>query len=83
MHLELLAYALPPTPTPLPPATPHFDMGDTYSLWNSTESAIQSWHLMGDVATVIQVFALIGLVVIGMYVIYKAFKQMTEWDSQQ
>jgi hypothetical protein len=72
----------PPTPTPLPPATPRFEMAQ-YSLWQSTDAAITSWQLMGDVGTVIQVIVLMALVLIGMYVVYRSFRQMTEWDSQQ
>lgn len=72
---------IPPTPTPLPPGMARFVMPESYSLWGSTDSAIQTWNWLGQSGQVIQLIILVGLVIAGMFVVYRFFRQFTERDS--
>lgn len=70
----------PPTPTPLPPGIAKFDMGDSYSLWSAAPTAIQVWNWTGIIGTVLQLILLVGVVIIGGYVVYKAIARLTDTD---
>lgn len=71
-----------PTPTPLPPATPHFTIPSSYSLWASTDYAVQSWNLFGDGRAAIQIVILITLILAGAFLLTKFLKNMTRRDSE-
>lgn len=72
----------PPTPTPQPPGTAHFDLEGVYSLWNAAPVAIQVWNWLDTGRFIVQVILLVGLIIVGMYVVYRAFQKLTELDSQ-
>lgn len=80
--LSLLAQ-IPPTPTPLPPGNAHFTLPNEFSLWAGTSSAIQVWNWIGDGQTIVQGLAIIGLVIAGMFIVYKFVRQMSAKDSQE
>lgn len=77
------AAQLPPTPTPLPPGTPRVTLPSEFSLWGGAQQAVQVWHMAGPWQPVIQGIAIIGLVITGMFVVYKFIKQMTSKDAEQ
>lgn len=69
---------VPPTPTFLPPGTPYFTIPSSYSLWQSAPYAIQSWNLLGDGRTVIQLVFLVAVLIIIAYVLYRSGKDFVE-----
>ena len=73
---------IPPTPTGLPPATPRFEIPDTYSLWASAPSAVQSWNMAGGGRGIFQAVLLIVLVIAGIYIVSRFIKEFTERDSE-
>lgn len=78
----VLLQVFKPTPTPLPPGTPVFDIPSSYSLWASTDYAVQSWNLLGDPRSIIQILILVGLIGIGLFMVTRFIKQFTGQDSQ-
>ena len=73
-----------PTPTPLPPpGTPIVSIPSSYSLWASTDYAIQSWHLLGAPGTVIQAIILIVLIVAGLYIFMRFLRDFVERDTKE
>jgi hypothetical protein len=77
----MLAQANKPTPTPLPPGTPVFEIPDNYSLWASTDYAIQSWNLLAA-RTIIQAIVMVVLIGGGLFILTKFIRDITEQDSQ-
>jgi TRAP-type C4-dicarboxylate transport system permease small subunit len=73
---------LPPTPTPLPPGTAMITIPEAYTLWGSTDWAVQSWNLLGDGRIAIQAIFLVGLVIIGMFILQRFARDFTQKDSQ-
>ena len=74
---------MPPTPTALPPGMPRFDLPSEFSLWAGTSTAIQVWNWIGDGQVIVQALAIIGLVIAGMFIVYKFVRQMSAKDSQE
>lgn len=74
---------IPPTPTPLPPGTPVFTIPSGYSLWAGAPYAIQSWNLLGDGRTIIQAVFLLGLIIIGMYILLRFSHDFTKKDAEE
>lgn len=74
---------MPFTPTALPPGVSHFNLPNSYSLWGSTDIAIQTWNWLGDAQFVIQSLAIIMLVIAGVYILIKAIQLMTRKDSEE
>lgn len=72
-----------PTPTALPPATAYFNVPNNYSLWASTDYAIQSWNLLGDARLVIQAVLLIVIIVVGIYVLSRFVADFTRKDADE
>jgi hypothetical protein len=77
-----VAAQIPPTPTPQPPGVARFNLPDSYSLWGSTDLAIQTWNWLGDGRALVQLLAIIAIVVLGMFIVWKFFSQMTRRDSE-
>jgi hypothetical protein len=77
------AAQMPPTPTPLGPPTPHFTLPEEFSLWAGTSTAIQVWNWIGDGQVIVQGMAIIGLVIAGMFIVYRFVKQMTTKDAEE
>ena len=77
------AAQLPPTPTPLPPGEAVFSLPTEFSLWGGAREAVQVWNMAGPWQPVIQGIAIIGLVIAGMFVVYKFIRQMTRKDAEQ
>lgn len=71
-----------PTPTPLPPTSPLFNIPDEYSLWASTDYAVQSWNLLGDPRTIVQAIILIVLIAAGLVMLTKFIKELTRKDAE-
>jgi hypothetical protein len=69
-----------PTPTPLPPGTPVFEIPDNYSLWASTDYAIQSWNLL-TARTIIQAIVLVVMIGGGLFILTKFIRDITQQDS--
>lgn len=74
-------FQLPTTPTPMPAGVAVADLS-SYSIWNSTDSAIQTWNWLGDSGSVIQGIIIIALVVAGMFVVYKFVQQFIRRDAE-
>lgn len=74
---------MPPTPTALPPGMPRFDLPSEFSLWAGTSTAIQVWNWIGDGRVIVQGLAIIGLVIAGIFIVYKFVSNMTRKDSEQ
>lgn len=72
-----------PTPTPLPPGTPQFTIPSSYSLWASTDYAIQSWNFLGDTRTIIQAIILIAIIIVGIYVFMRFTQEFTRKDAEE
>lgn len=77
------AAQLPPTPTPLPPGAAVFVLPEAFSLWGGAREAVQVWNMAGPWQPVIQGIAIIGLVITGMFIVYKFIRQMTRKDAEQ
>jgi hypothetical protein len=77
------AAQLPPTPTPLPPGTAVFTLPNAFSLWGGAQQAVQVWNMAGPWQPVIQGIAIIGLVITGMFVVYRFIRQMTSKDTEE
>lgn len=73
---------IPMTPTPLPPGEAVVSLTDSYSLWGGVDTAIQVWNMAGPWAGIIQLMIIVGIVIVGVAVVLKAFRQTTERDSQ-
>jgi len=73
----------PPTPTPMPPGQARFELPSGYSLWDSTDAAIQTWNWMGGSGQVLQLIILIALVIAGMFIVYRFVQQFTRKDAEQ
>lgn len=73
---------LPMTPTPLPPAEAVFSLSESYSLWGGVDTAIQMWNLADPWSGILQLLIIVGIVIVGVAVVMKAFRQTTERDSQ-
>lgn len=71
-----------PTPTALPPGTPVFDIPSSYSLWASTDFALQTWNLGGDIRVIIQIVILIGLISIGLFMVTRFVHNITDKDAK-
>jgi flagellar biogenesis protein FliO len=71
-----------PTPTQLPPGQERFSL-ESFTLWNSTDTAIQTWrwHTNG-IAEFVQVLIIIVIVVAAIYTINKFRQQMMNKDSE-
>lgn len=78
-----LAAQVPPTPTPLGPGTPRFNLPSEFSLWGGAPSAITAWQMSGPWQPVLQGLAIVGLVIIGMFIVWKFVSQMTRRDSEE
>ena len=74
---------IPPTPTPLPPGTAHFSIPSSYSLWASTSSAIQFWNWLGVGQIVLQAMIIVGIVLIGLYVLNRFVNDNMKRDSEK
>jgi hypothetical protein len=74
---------IPLTPTPLPPGTPVFQIPAGYSIWASTDYAIQTWNLIGDWQVVIQGIAIVVFVAAGLFIVWRFMSQMTRKDSEE
>jgi hypothetical protein len=73
---------IPPTPTPLPPGMPHFVLPDSYGLWGSTSTAIQTWNWMGGMGDAIQLLALLMVVLAGLYVLWRFIQGFIRKDAE-
>lgn len=73
----------PATPTPYPPGEAFFSLPtDHYSLWNSTDWAIQTWHTVGAGQLLIQVLFLVAIIIAGVLVTVRAFEAFTRKDAE-
>ena len=81
-YMAVLAQ-IPPTPTPLPPGSAHFNLPSEFSLWAGTSSAIQVWNWIGDGQIIVQGLAIIGLVLAGIFIVYKFIRSMSAKDAQE
>lgn len=73
-----------PTPTLLPPpGTPYFTIPSSYSLWASTDYAIQSWHLLGTPGTAIQAIILVVMIVAGLYILIHFLRDFVQKDANK
>lgn len=75
-------FQFPPTPTPFPPGTAHFELPSEYSLWGATDMAIQFWNWTGTGGTIFQLLALIAMVIGGMFVVWRFVQQFTRKDAE-
>lgn len=74
---------IPPTPTPLPPGVAIFSIPSEFSLWAGTSSAIQVWNWIGSGQVIVQGLAIISLVILGIFILYKFIGSMTAKDSTE
>lgn len=74
---------LPVVPTPLPDAVARFDLSQSYSLWAGAETAVTTWQLMGQWATILQLIIIIGLVLLGVWLFYKNAVLVVGRDSEE
>lgn len=74
---------IPPTPTLLPIGIPRFNIPAEFSLWGGAQDAIQVWNMATPWQPIIQGLAIVGIVIIGMFVVWKFIRQMTQRDSEQ
>jgi len=73
-----------PTPTPLPPpGTPVVSIPQSYSLWASTDYAVQSWHLLGTPGTIIQAIILITLIIVGLFILTRFLRDFVQRDANE
>lgn len=72
-----------PTPTPLPPGTPIFDV--PYDLWAAAPSAVYHWQSAQyiGIAPVIQIIALVSVVILGVRLLVSFFRWLTGRDSEE
>lgn len=70
-----------PTPTALPPATAYFEIPDSYSLWASTDYAVQSWNI-APVTMIIQAIILLVLVAAGLFLLTRFIRELTRKDAE-
>lgn len=73
----------PATPTPLPPGMARFELPSGYSLWDSTDAAIQTWNWLGNAGLVIQLVILVALIITGMFIVYRFFQQFAQKESAE
>lgn len=73
---------IPPTPTAFPAGEAIFTMPAEYSLWASTDLAIQTWHWLGNGKIVIQVIILIMIVIAGLYIFNRFISDNTRRDAE-
>lgn len=78
-----IAAQIPPTPTPLPPGVAKFTLPTEFSLWAGTSSAIQVWNWIGDGQVIVQGLAIIGIVLAGIFIVYKFIRQMSAKDATE
>lgn len=83
MSLLTMLAQIPPTPTPLPPPVPRVTLPETVSIWHNTDYMIQTWNLLGDWQTVIQLIIVMILIYAGVSVVWKFFSQMTSRDAEE
>lgn len=74
---------IPYTPTPQPPGTAYFAVPESYSLWGSTDVAIQYWNWTGAMGTIVQVLMLIALIILGFHIIKHFVDNFTGDDAQK
>jgi hypothetical protein len=72
-----------PTPSPYPPGTPIFTIPPEYSLWASTDPAIQAWHTIGGGQLIIQAIFLLLIVYLGMRVVLNFIREFTQQDAEE
>lgn len=73
---------IPPTPTFLPPGIPHFILPSEFSLWAGAPVGIQVWNWIGNGQIIVQMLAIIGLIIAGVFIVWKFFSKMTTRDSE-
>jgi flagellar biogenesis protein FliO len=56
---------------------------DSYSLWASAPTAIQSWNMAGETRGVIQIIILVMIIIAGVYVFNRFVKEFTARDSEE
>ena len=74
---------IPPTPTPLPPGAAHFTLPESYSIWASTNWAIQTWNLLSYGQYIIQALILIAIVIAGIAVFRRFMAEFMQKDTQE
>lgn len=80
--LSVSAQPTKPTPTPLPPVAPLFDIPDNYSLWAGTDYAVQSWNLPQTPRLAIQAVFLVVLIIAGLYLLTRFIRDFTRKDAE-
>lgn len=71
---------VPPTPTPLPPPESlPLNMPDI-SVWDMTDSAIQTWNSAPEIAQPVQGFIILAIVIGIIFVIYARAHYLTTKD---
>lgn len=73
---------MPPTPTPMPTGTEIINITESYSLWGSVSTAVQTWHWLGSFGLVIQLIILVFIVMAGMFVVSRFVKEFTRKDAE-
>lgn len=73
----------PPTPTPLPPATPHFMLDTSYGVWGGTSAAITTWQWAGDLGLLLQAIIVVAFVILGIVIFANFLREFTRRDSQE
>lgn len=73
----------PPTPTPYPAGVPPLDISPgQFSLWNSTDWAIQMWNGMGNGGLLLQLLLIAVLVWAGVIIVVRSFEVLARKDAE-
>jgi membrane protein implicated in regulation of membrane protease activity len=74
---------IPPTPTFLPsPGIPAIDLSNVYDLWMGAPIAVQVWNMSG-MGGAVQLVALLAIVLVGVYVVYRFLRDFVKADEQE
>lgn len=84
MNIIYAMYQVPPTPTPLPPASPAPVNLSTagYHVWNFTDESIMIWNTAPNSATQVLQIAVIVAIIIGVVFLFMTWLKSVSDESE-
>lgn len=75
---------IPPTPTFIPPGgsgLPPINLTpeEWVDMWTFAPNAVQGWNRLGDIGTIIQIFILVMVIILGVRTVIASFRT---WQSR-